>query len=204
MAEALCRELLRRAQALPGVQSASLAFSIPLGYYNDGAPVYAAGQASSPSRQVPGAAFNAVSPDYFTTLRMRLLEGRAFTDADTAASEPVAIVNQTMAERLWPHRDAVGQRFSYKGDSGPFVTVVGVVHDAKTSSLLDAPGMYFYLPQAQHYQSTHVLQARTSVPPESLAPAVESLVRQLDPNLPVYEVMSMEKSLARRQRIPPL
>ncbi|MGO9010350.1 MAG: ADOP family duplicated permease [Bryobacteraceae bacterium] len=195
-AEALCRELLRRTQTLPGVRSASLAFSIPLGYYNDSAPVYAAAQAPSPSRQVPGASLNAVSPDYFTTMRMRILEGRAFADADTAASEPVAIVNQTMAERLWPHRDAVGQRFSYKGDSGPLVTVVGVAHDAKTSSLLDAPGMYFYVPQAQHYRSTHVLQARTSVPPESLAPAVESLVRQLDPNLPVYEVMSMEKSLA--------
>ncbi len=193
--ETLCRELLRLTQRLPGVRSASLAFSIPLGYYNNGAPVYAEAQAPSPSHHVPGAGFNAVSPDYFTTLRMRILEGRAFTDADTAASEPVAIVNQTMAERLWPHRDAVGQRFSYKAASGPFVTVVGLVHDAKNTSLLDAPGMFFYLPQTQHYQSIHVLQVRTAVPPESLAPAVEDLLRQLDPNLPVYEVMSMEKAL---------
>ena len=194
-AEALCRELLRRTQTLPGVRSASLAFSIPLGYYNNGAPVYAGAQAPSLSHHVPGAGLNSISPDYFTTLRMRILEGRAFTDADTAASAPVAIVNQTMAERLWPHQDAVGQRFSYKAASGPFVTVVGVLRDAKLSNLLDAPGMYFYLPQTQHYQSIHVLQMRTSVPPEALAPAVEGLVRQLDPNLPVYEVMSMEKSL---------
>jgi predicted permease len=194
-AEALCRELLRRTQTLPGVRSASLAFSIPLGYYNDGAPVYAEAQVTSPSHHVPGAGLNAVSPDYFTTLRIRILEGLAFTDADTATSEPVAIVNQTMAERLWPHQDAVGQRFSYKAASGPFVTVVGLVHDAKNTSLLDVPGMYFYLPQTQHYQSMHVLQVRTSAPPESLTSAVEGLVRQLDPNLPVYEVMSMEKSL---------
>jgi predicted permease len=194
-AEALCRSLLRRTQTLPDVRSASLAFSIPLGYYNNGSAVYPEAQAPSPSQRALGAGLNAVSPDYFTTLRMRILEGRAFTDADTAASEPVAIVSQTMAGRLWPHRDAVGQRFSYKGASGPFVTVVGVVHDAKINSLLDAPGMCFYLPQTQHYQSIHVLQVRTAVPPESLAPAVESLVRQLDPDLPVYEVMSMEKSL---------
>jgi predicted permease len=194
-AEALCRELLRRTQTLPDVRSASIAFSIPLGYYNNGAPVYAEAQAPSPSQHIPGAGLNAVSPDYFTTMRMRILEGRAFTDADTAAAEPVAIVNQTMAERLWPHRDAVGKRFSYTAASGPFVTVVGVVHDAKITSLLDAPGMCFYVPQTQHYQSIHVLQVRTAVPPESLAPAVEGLLRELDPNLPVYEVMSMEKSL---------
>ena len=194
-AEALCRELLRRTQTLPGVRSASLAFSIPLGYYNDGAPVYAETHALSPSQHVPGATLNAVSPDYFTTMRIRILEGRAFTGADIAVSEPVAIVSQTMAGRLWPHRDPVGQRFSYKAASGPFVTVVGVAHDVKINSLLEAPGMYFYVPENQDYHSTHVLQVRTSVPPESLAPAVEGLARQLDPNLPVYEVMSMEKSL---------
>jgi predicted permease len=194
--EALCRELLRRTRALPGVRSASFAFSIPLGYYSNGAPaVYPEAQTVSPSSHVPGAGLNAVSPDYFTTLRMRILEGRAFTDADTAASEPVAIVNQTMAERLWPHRDAVGQRFSHKAAAGPFATVVGVVRDAKTNSLLDAPGMFFYVPQTQHYQSTRVLQVRTSVPPELLAPAVEGLLRELDPSLPVYDVTSMDKAL---------
>jgi putative ABC transport system permease protein len=194
-AEALLHELLRRAQTLPGVQSASLAFSIPLGIYMEGAPVYAGGQAPSPSGRVLGADFNRVSPDYFTTMGIHLLAGRAFTDADTATSEPVAIINQTMAERLWPHRDAIGQQFSFEADSGPFVTVVGVAHDVKSTGLLDAPGMYFYVPQTQNYHSMHVLQVRTAVPPESLAPAVEALVRQLDPDLPVYEVMSMEKSL---------
>jgi len=194
-AEALCRELLHRTQTLPSVRSASLAFSLPLGYYNNGAPAYAEAQAPSPSQHVPGATSNAVTPDYFTTMRMRILEGRAFTDADTAASQQVAIVNQTMAARLWPQRDAVGQRFSYKAATGPFVTVVGLVRDAKTTSLLDAPGMYFYVPQTQDYHSAHVLQLRTSIPPESLASAVEGLVRELDPSLPVYEVMSMEQSL---------
>jgi putative ABC transport system permease protein len=194
-AEALFHELLTRAKALPGVQSASLAFSIPLGIYNDGAPIYPEGQAPSPDRRVPAAGLNRVSPDYFTTLGIHILAGRAFTDADTATSEPVAIINQTMAERLWPHRDALGQHFSYKAASGPFVTVVGVAHDGKNNGLLEAPGMWFYVPQTQNYHSIHVLQVRTAVPPESLAPAVESLVRQLDPDLPVYEVMSMEKSL---------
>ncbi|HUI42438.1 MAG TPA: ABC transporter permease [Terriglobia bacterium] len=194
-AETFFRDLLTRTQALPGVQSASLAYSIPLGYYNDGARVYAEGQTTPPAERVSGATFNCVSPDYFTTLRMRILEGRAFSDADTAASQPVAIVNQAMAARLWPRQDPLGRRFSYKSASGPFVTVVGVAHDSKMNGLLDAPGMYFYLPQTQNYKSMHVLQVRTAVPPESMVPAVEGLVRQLDANLPVYDVMSMDKSL---------
>jgi putative ABC transport system permease protein len=194
--EAFFRQLLSRARELPGVQSASLAFSVPLSYYNDGARVYAEGQAIAPSERVPGAGMISVSPDYFTTMRMRILEGRAFTDADTATSEPVAIINQTMAARLWPHRDPLGQRFSVKGVNGPFINVVGVVHDAKLSSLTDtAPEMYFYLPQTQKYEAVHVLQLRSAMAPESLIPAVEGLVRQIDPNLPVYDVMSMEQSL---------
>lgn len=89
-------------------------------------------------------------------MRMKILKGRTFTEADTATSQPVGIVNETMAERLWPHQDAVGQRFSYKEASGPFVTVVGgVVRDAKVQSLTDPPANFFYLPQTQNYKSTH-------------------------------------------------
>jgi len=194
-AEAFFRELLRRARTLPGVESASLAYSIPLGIYNDGSRVYAEGQPLPASERVPGAGLNCVSPDYFTTLRMHMLEGRAFTDADTSTSQPVAIVNQTMAARLWPHHDAVGERFTYKSASGPYVTVVGVVHDPKTTGLLDVPGMFFYVPQTQNYKSTHVLQVRTSGPPESLTAAFEGLVRDLDPNMPVYDLMTMEQSV---------
>ena len=194
-AEAFFRELLDRARALPSVQSASLAFSVPLGIYNDGAKVYPEGQTLPPSERVSGAGFNRVSPGYFATLGMHILEGRAFTDADTTASLPVAVVNQTMAARLWPKRDPIGQRFSYKSPSGPYVTVVGLMRDAKTTGLLDAPGMYFYVPQTQNYRSIHVLQVRTSVPPESLAAPVTGLVRTLDPNMPTYEVMTMDQAM---------
>jgi putative ABC transport system permease protein len=207
-AEAFFRELLRRAIALPGVESASLAFSVPLGYYGDGTSVYAEGQApQSTDKRLPGAGYNCVTPDYFSTMRMKIASGRAFNDADTSASQRVAIVNETMAERLWPHRDAVGQRFSMGGSEGPFkseaqgsrgpwVTVVGVVRNAKVQGLLGAPGNFFYVPQTQNYKSTHVLQLRTSLPPRSLIAPAEALVRELDPNLPVYDVMTMEQAVA--------
>ncbi|MGD0694200.1 MAG: ABC transporter permease [Terriglobia bacterium] len=205
--EAFFRELLSRAKALPGVESASLAFSIPLGYYGDGSSVYPEGQPIPKDKRASGAGINCVSPDYFSTMRMKIIKGRAFTDADTSASQRVAIVNQTMAERLWPHQEAVGQRFSTEGSEGPFksesqggsrswVTVVGVVRDAKVQGLLDAPGNFFYVPQTQNYKSMHVLQLRTSVPPQSLRLPAEALVRELDPNLPVYDVMTMEQAVA--------
>jgi ABC-type antimicrobial peptide transport system permease subunit len=76
------------------------------------------------------------------------------------------------------------------------VTVVGVVRDAKLQGLLSAPGDFFYVPQTQNFKSTHVLQVRTLVPPQSLRASVEALVRELDPNLPVYDVMTMEQAVA--------
>jgi putative ABC transport system permease protein len=208
-AEAFFRELLSRAKALPGVESASLAFSIPLGYYGDGTSVYAEGHAISPGERVPGAGYNCVTPDYFAAMRMKILRGRAFTEADTSNSQLVAIVNQTMAERLWPHEEASGRRFSYGGAQGPFgaghigdkglrpwVTVVGVVRDAKVQSFLDAPRNFFYVPQTQNYKSIHVLQLRALVPSQPLIAPVEALVRELDPNLPLYDVMTMDQSVA--------
>jgi predicted permease len=207
-AEAFFRELLRRAKALPGVESASLAYSVPLGYYNDVSTVYVEGQANqSADMRLPGAGYNCVTPGYFSTMRMKILRGRAFTEGDTSTSQPVAIVNETMAEQFWPHRDAIGQRFSLEGPPGPVksesqggsypgVTVVGVVRNARVQGFLAPPGSYFYVPQTQNYKSTHVLQLRTLVPPQSLKVPVENLVRELDPNLPVFDVMTMEQAVA--------
>jgi putative ABC transport system permease protein len=206
-AEAFFDELLRRARALPGVESASLAFSVPLGYYSDGTSIHVEGQPVSPGERTPSAGYNCVTPHYFSTMRMRILDGRGFSETDTATSAPVAIVNETMAERLWPNQEALGRRFSYDGAQGPFksgsrvfpgspVTVVGVVRNAKVRSLLDTPGNLFYVPQTQNYKSVHVLQLRTTVPPQSLIVPVEALVGELDPNLPVYDVMTMERALA--------
>ncbi len=205
-AEAFFQELLRRAKTLPGVESASLAFSIPLGYYGDGSAIYVEGQPLPPGKRAPGAGYNCVTPDYFSAMRMKILNGRAFDDRDTHISEPVAIVNQAMAERFWPHQEAVGRHFRFEGAQSPFqsesqnasrpwVTVVGVVQNAKLQGLLDTPGNFFYVPQTQNYKSIHVLQLRTSVPPQTLIAPVEALVRDLDANLPVYDVMTMEQAL---------
>jgi putative ABC transport system permease protein len=194
-AEAVLRDLLRRARSLPGVESASYAFSIPMSYYGEGKRIYAEGQAEQEKSRTPGASVNAISTDYFATMRMKILEGRDFTEADTSTSEPVAVVNQAMASQLWPNQDPIGRRFSYTSASGPFVTVVGLVKNVRNDSITEPPGNFFYLPETQYYKAIHVLQMRTAVPPETLIPSVEEQARELDPNLPLFDVMTMEKSL---------
>jgi hypothetical protein len=73
--------------------------------------------------------------------------------------------------------------------------VVGVAKASKTTSIMDEPGDLFYTPQSQNYKPIHVLQMRTTVPPETLIPVIEAQVRELEPNLPLFDVMSMDKSL---------
>jgi predicted permease len=195
--EAFYRELLRRAKLLPGVQSASLAYSVPLSYYGTGGRVRAEGQVLNKDERAPGSSRNMVSPEYFANMRIQILSGRAFTEADTANSQLVAIVNENLANRLWHDQDPIGRRFTYEGEAkkdAP-ITVVGVARNARIGDMMNANRPHFYIPITQEYQSTHVLQLRTTVPADSLIPTAESLIHDLDANLPVYDVMTMEKSL---------
>ncbi len=196
-AEAFYRELLRRAKALPGVESASLAYSVPLSYYATGGAIYAEGQVLNKDERAPGGQHNMVSPEYFANMRIPILSGRAFTDADTSTTQLVAVVNQTMASRLWPNQDPIGRKFTYDGQEkkGEPVTVVGVARNARNSDMMNDHRIYFYVPLTQNYNATQVLQLRTSIPPETLIPVVEGQIHELDPSLPVYDVMTMDKSL---------
>jgi predicted permease len=196
-AESFYRELLRRAKLLPGVQSASLAYSVPLSYYSTGGGIHPEGQVLNKDERAPRSVHNPVSPEYFDTMRMPILSGRSFTDADTKTSQLVAVVNQALAQRLWPGQDPIGHRFTYDGSDpkdAP-VTVVGVVRNARLNDIMDDHRSAFYLPLAQNYMPTHALQLRTTVPAETLTAPVESLIHELDPSMPVYDVMTMERSL---------
>jgi predicted permease len=196
-AEAFYRELLSRAKALPGVESASLAYTVPLSYYSTGGGIHAEGQVLNKDERAPGGQHNMVSPEYFANMRIAILSGRGFTDADTSTTQLVAVVNQTMASQLWPNQDPVGHKFTYDGQEkkGEPVTVVGVARDARNNDLMNAQRIYFYVPLTQNYNATQVLQLRTSIPPENLIPVVENQIHELDPSLPVYDVMTMDKSL---------
>jgi predicted permease len=190
------RDLETKVRALPGVQSVSLAFSIPMGTVNDGTPVYAEGHPLAPDQSAPVIIYNRVDAPYFDTMRVPLLRGRAFREDDDEKAPLVAIVNKTMANQLWPNEDPIGKRFSFKGETGPFTEVVGLAGDGKYIFIGWDKQPYFYVPEAQHTTSYRTLQIRTSVPPETLITQVQNVVRELAPNLPVSDVQTMKQALS--------
>jgi predicted permease len=188
------RELKRRIAALPGVQSESLAFSVPLGYISDGKDVYVEGRAVAPGDRAPHVMANSIDGDYFGTMRLPLVRGRAFTESDDEKAPLVAIVNQTMAARFWPQQDAIGKRFALQA-GGPLWQVVGVARDSKYLVIFEDRLPYFYVPLAQNFYSMRVLQVRTAQPPEALRTRVQQEIQALDPDLPLADFQTMTESL---------
>jgi putative ABC transport system permease protein len=189
------KNLLLRVRALPGVQSASLAFSFPTGQFMDNDAVYVEGHFPGPGEAAPTIAVNHVSPGYFANMQIPILRGRAFLDSDSAKAPRVAVINQTMAHQLWPHEDALARRFRMNGESGPLVEVVGIVRDSKYQDVFAKSTPYIYLPLAQTYISIETLQVRTVGEPQSLIHSVEEQVHSLAPGLPLFGVETMEQAL---------
>jgi macrolide transport system ATP-binding/permease protein len=190
------RELELRTRSLPGVESTTMAFSVPMGNYNDGSPVYVEGHPVAHSQQPPLVFLNRIEPGYFGTMRIPIVKGRDFADTDGENAPAVAIVNQAMAGRFWPGEDPIGKRFSMTGSSGPFVEVVGVAHDSRLFGYYFGSLPYFYLPFAQSFTPMRILQIRSSVPSETLIPQVRECVRNLEPGLPISDLQTMRQTIA--------
>jgi macrolide transport system ATP-binding/permease protein len=192
---AFYKALLQRAKQWPGVEAASLAYSTPLGYYNASAYLEIEGQPPSTTSRRPSAAYNRISPEYIDTMKPRLVAGRFFTEQDDERSRPVAIVSQFMAHRFWPNQNAVGKRFRSTDLNNVWLEVVGVVQDAKTSGLFADPAAFFYVPIAQQYQSLRALQIRTAGDPAALAPLIQREIHAMDPDLPLFDLRTMEQAV---------
>jgi predicted permease len=190
------RDLEARVRALPGVQTVSSAFSLPMGNVSSGSSIYIEAHPLTPGQQPPIVVYNKVDAPYFDTMRIPLLRGRAFRQNDDEKAPLVAIVNQEMAYEFWPNEDAIGKRFSLKSATGPFVEIVGVTGNGKYVFIGWDKERYFYVPLAQDFNSYRTLQVRSSVPPETLITQVQSEVRALDPNMPIAEVRTMRESLS--------
>jgi predicted permease len=189
-------DLEARVRALPGVQSASLAFSVPMGDVNDGSSIYIEGQPPTPGQPPPVVIYNRVDEPYFDTMRVPLLRGRVFRENDNDKAPLVAIVNQAMAQQFWPNQDPIGKRFSLKSTTGPFVEIVGLAADGKYIFIGWDKRPYFFVPLAQNFSAYRTLQVRSSLPPESMIAQMQNEVRALDPNMPVSDAQTMRQSLA--------
>ena len=189
------KELLERIDTLPGVESSSAAFTVPFGYFNDSDFLEVPGYEVPQGTTVPSAGFNTVSPGYFRTLRIRLLEGRDFTNADQEDTQWVAIINEAMAKRFWPKESALGHEFRIAGDRAHSLRIVGVVKNSKTNSMIGVVREYFYVPFAQQYSSLATVQVRTTFPPETLVTSIREQVIALAPTMPISEVRPMLQAL---------
>jgi putative ABC transport system permease protein len=187
-------EAERRVRAIPGVEDVAFAFTIPMGYIRIRASVQAYGSPRPGGDRVT-AGKNIVSAGYFRTMGIPVVRGRSFSPEDAASSHGVAVINGRLGDLLWPGQDPVGRRFSASGPNGPWYEVVGVTQTGRYGTLFEDPQPYFYAFEAQEYLALRVLHIRTSLPPEALAAPVERAIRELEPDLPLYDVQSMTRSL---------
>ena len=181
--------------ALPGAQAVSMASYVPMGGFPTGVAVSVEGRPTPAGQQAPHVLYNCVDPRYFATMRIGILRGREFTDADDDRAPRVAMINQTMAENFWSHEDPIGKRFSMNGAAGPFVEVIGVTRDGKYQAVAEDAQAFFYVPLAQHFVSKRVLQIRTLVPPESLASPVAGIISAEAPELSIIASQTMKQFL---------
>ena len=185
--------VLASVQGVPGVQAATLTSVLPV---TAGAMRQNLRAGATTPRVDAPVEFDivTVSPGYFATLGVPLVEGRDFAAADVAKGPPVAIVNESMQRLFWPNAGAVGSPFS---DGGTPYTVVAVARDTKYRSLREKPRMVLYLPISQFYTSAANLVVRTSLPPSQMVESLRAAVRGIDPAMPLYNVRTLAEHVNR-------
>ncbi len=187
--------VLPRLAALPGVRGAGAVSALPFG---SGGPTgnFAVEGFEPPAGQpAPWGDMRVATPGYFETLRIPLRRGRLFTARDRAGAPPVAVVDEGLAERYWPGRDPVGRRVALTTDSAGapvWLTVVGVVGHAKQTGLDDEARAQIYTPHGQAPAGGLTFAVRAAGDPERLLPLVRGAVRELDRDLPLADVRTLE------------
>jgi len=187
-------DLLDRLRALPAVESAAFARVTPLGYGSYSSTPIAVDGYHPPLEEQPAIEYNQVSPGYFPTLGIPLLSGREFTRNDDEKAPLVAIVNRTMMTRYWGGRDPIGGRLQV---NGRWARVVGVAADSKYESMREAPTPFFYVPLRQDFVRGPALYIRATQPLQSTLAAVLREVHALDPNLALYEMITLQEQVNR-------
>ena len=192
--------LLDHAKLLPGVGSAALCQVVPFSGGGGGAPFVVEGQEPKPGEPAPDTWWRSVSPDYFTTMGIRVMRGRVFEERDGEDSTRVAIVDEKLADAYWPGQDPIGKRvrIGTAGSKTPsWLTVVGVVASVKNRNLDENAKFYVYQPSSQWVRRSTSLVIRASGDPAALIPTLKRELAILDSELPLFEVTTIEQAVAR-------
>jgi predicted permease len=190
------KHIIERAGSLPGVEAASVARLVPLGdSSNSNGPILKEGETLAPGSAGRNILTNNISPCYFKTLQIPLIAGRDFDERDRKGAKRVVIVNQRMAEMLWPDESAVGKRIFIGSTKAEPAEVVGVVSTGKYRSLAEDPKALFYYPTAQRGPAGMTLMVRTSGDPAALVTSVRNEAKDIDPHVPLFAVKTMDQHL---------
>jgi macrolide transport system ATP-binding/permease protein len=188
------QDVRRRLEILPGVQSASIGFPLPLDAYDWSQTVVPEGfTPTAGNERGYTAGTSMVAPGYFKTMGTNLVAGREFGDFDTPSTNRVAIVNQALAEKFWPNDDAMGKRIRLGLNDGPFATVVGIAETGKYVTLGESPRPYVYLAALQDFPDQATIIVRTGVTPASLIEAVRQEIRNIDPSLSIQGIQTIDQ-----------
>ncbi|MEO5509429.1 MAG: ABC transporter permease [Longimicrobiales bacterium] len=189
-------ELVEKVRALPGVQSAAIASSLP--GRGSGRTTFAVEGVTYPDERYPFAGSPQVSPDYFSTLKIGIVSGRAFTAQDDAASLPVAIVTQSLARAQFGTASPIGRRVRLSPDRDrdePFRTIVGVVPDSYINGLTEKEQSGIFIPFAQSPAYGAGILARVDGNPLDLTKAVRGVVTAMDPDQPMFSTTTLQHSI---------
>src|SRR5256714_1071465 len=198
------RQVVERVEAIPGVESASVARIVALGGGASVRSLAIEGRTNSDNQfrsegggpadnSLNSVNSNVVGPKYFQTMGISLLRGRDFDSRDTEDKPGVVIVNESFAQRHFPGQEIIGRRISFNGPTGPWKEIVGVVRDSKYLSLGEPPTPVAYLPLQQNHETGMTLHVRASGNPASILAADRNQVQSIEKNLPVNNPTSMNE-----------
>jgi putative ABC transport system permease protein len=184
--------------ASPGVEAAAATSFLPAGGtgFGLGRVFLLEGQPEPPASSDHAAGWNVVTPDFFRTLGIRVVRGRAFTPQDTAASTPVMVINETMARRVFGTGDPLGRRMRSWRDENVLREIVGVVSDVRYTGLADEERSLVYVPHAQDWWGLMIVTVRAHDSPAMLAETLRRAVARLDPDIAVANVATLESLAA--------
>jgi putative ABC transport system permease protein len=189
------QQIVNRLASLPGVQSAAAVNSIPHGGYDSNRFITLEGKPAPAAGEQPVAQQESMTPAYFRTLGLPLRKGRELTPQDGSEAPHVAVISERLARRFLPDEEPLGKRLKF-GDinsKNPWMTIVGIVGDVKQDAYERQPRAIVYVPHAQVPSRSMALAIRTTRDPLALAAAVRAEVRNLDANLAVYELKTLER-----------
>jgi predicted permease len=185
--------LLADVHALPGVQSTTTSSMVPLAGEGQVNVVRVDGD-TRPIREKPTANFRFIAPAYFKTMGVSVVRGRAFTDTERDPNRPApTLISASVAARLWPGQDAIGRRFSRGQPDEQNFEVVGIVADARTTSLEAVPPLMVYVPYWWRSRPTMTLLVRTAGDPLALMPGLRRVVREIDPEIALGQARPLDQ-----------